>query len=362
MAGLRLTLVVLAALLGINITASAQQVTPEVREMAMKAIKLMDEGKIKESITILDECLRLAPNSALITYELGYAHYLAGDYQKTIELIEPLLPSPDATDQFYSMVGNAYDIVNNPTKAIETYKSGLVRYPKSGRLYLEMANVHLARKDYDKAVPLYERGIEVEPTFPSNYYRIAQLYCNSNNTLWGVLYGELFMHLDKRTKRSDEISNLLLDTYKRSIAINGDSAKISFCKIVVNEKEFAALLKNRLPFCMVFEGSLITAVLDAKTVNVETLTRMRTSFIRNYYKSGYDTTHPNILFSYHRTMIDAGQFEAYNRWLFMKADEDGFKEWKSANEKKWTDFVAWKVNNPLVISEESSLYVRQYEE
>jgi tetratricopeptide (TPR) repeat protein len=55
------------------------------------AVELMDEGKIKESIKLLEEAKELDPSEIDYTYEMGYAFYLAKDYKKTIKLLESIV-------------------------------------------------------------------------------------------------------------------------------------------------------------------------------------------------------------------------------------------------------------------------------
>ena len=44
------------------------------------AIKLMDNGKIEESIMLLEECQKLDPENFDYPYEIAYANYLKKDY------------------------------------------------------------------------------------------------------------------------------------------------------------------------------------------------------------------------------------------------------------------------------------------
>ncbi len=77
--------------------------------------------------------------------------------------------------------------------------------------------IQLGKKDYNKALTYFEKGIEVAPNYSSNYYWCARLYCNSTEEVWGMIYGEIFMNLERNSKRTAEISKLLFDTYKKEI-------------------------------------------------------------------------------------------------------------------------------------------------
>ena len=59
--------------------------------------------------------------------------------------------------------------------------------PTSGKLYLELGGMYLHTKEYDKAISYYEKGIDVEPGYPSNYYRLAKIFLNSDEEVWGMI-------------------------------------------------------------------------------------------------------------------------------------------------------------------------------
>lgn len=54
----------------------------------MKAIELMDNGKIEASIELLEEAQKLDPDRFDYPYELAYAHYLKKDYKGAIKILE----------------------------------------------------------------------------------------------------------------------------------------------------------------------------------------------------------------------------------------------------------------------------------
>src|SRR5690606_21317883 len=119
-----------------------------------------------------------------------------------------------ANSQVYQLSGNCYSFSGKPDKAIKEYEERMKRFPNSGNLYLERGNIYLIQENYKEAVENYETGIEVDPMFPSNYYRLAKLYLHSSNKLAGLMYGELFMNLERTTDRALEISELLYSTYE----------------------------------------------------------------------------------------------------------------------------------------------------
>ena len=328
-----------------------------------EAIKLMDEGKFAESIKLLEEAQKLDPDRLDYPYELAYAYYLKEDYKAAIKILERNKSHKDATEKLFQLLGNSYDVLGDSAKAFEAYNEGLKLFPNSGMIYLEKGNVHWNRKEYGKALSFYEKGIEVDPGFPSNYYRATRVYCGSTEEVWGMIYGEIFMNLERNSKRTAEISKLLYDTYKSEIKFSSDTSfSVSFSKnATINVSDLDDPGKMKLPFGVgVYEPTLMFSMLSAKSIDINSLDKIRTSFVDNYFNNGHDKNYPNVLFAYQKKVKDAGHMEAYNHWILMKGDEDGFDQWQSANMDKWDSFVKWFSDNGLKVDNTNKFYRGQY--
>lgn len=169
---------ILFLFLAISFSLNAQDGSPrqKAQELLKNGIKLMDEGKFEESISVLEEAIALDPEPLDYTYELGFAYYLKKDYEKSISICKTLLSHKDVIDRVYQLVGNSYDLLEQPDKAIEVYETGMKAFPNSGRLYLEAGVVERKRGDHDKAIAYWETGIKTDPTHSSNYYWLAKTF------------------------------------------------------------------------------------------------------------------------------------------------------------------------------------------
>ena len=218
-----------------SLAALGQTPKQDAEAKGVQAIRLMDEGKLDEAIGLLQEARKLDPARSAYPYELGYAYYQQKKYPQALEQLAPLVKLPDASDRTFELLGNTYDNSGNSPKAIQTYEAGLRKFPASGRLQLELGIMYmLYKKDYDKAISYFEDGIKVAPTFSSNYYWAAKLFCSSKEQVWGMLYGELFINLEPNSQRTVEISKILYDTYKSQITFKGkDSSSVSFSQNIM---------------------------------------------------------------------------------------------------------------------------------
>ncbi len=324
-------------------------------DFGMEAIKLMDNGDFDKSISLLEKSCELDPENYNYPFELGYAYYLKKDYGKSIDIYEKAVKLRSCTDQCYQMLGNAYDMNKQGDQAIAAYKKGLEKFPQSGRLYLELGNMY--QNDWNKALEFYEKGIDVNPEFPSNYYWATKIFCNSTEEMWGMLYGEIFMNIERGTKRTEEISKLLFDTYFSQIQFTSDTSfTVSFCQnpIVYSDK------KKELPFSMIYEPSLMFATLSEDTITIESLNRIRERFINFYEERSFYKSHPNIIFDWHKNLLKEDQFECYNYWLLMQGSPNEFNSWHQSNKVKFDNFIKWFNDNPMTINEKNKFHRFNY--
>jgi tetratricopeptide (TPR) repeat protein len=335
----------------------------KAEELGAQAIKLMDAGNISEAIELLEKSKKLDPGSIFYPYEIAYAHYLNKDYKKAVDILKELTKKPQCTDRIYQMLGNACDMDGDREKAIKVYDLGLQKFPESGILHLERGNMEYVKENDQGALEYYEKGIQVDPKFPSNYYWASKLYLSSTEKVWGMLYGEIFMNLERGSARTAEISKLLYDTYKSQIKFKSeDSYSVDFSRnSTIAIKPGTDPKKMKLPFEIgVYEPVLATSIAGEKSINLDSLHRIREKFLDNYYSRDFQNSYPNILFDYQRKIKSAGHLETYNHWLLMKGDEDAFNQWISGKDEVFEKFATWFGENPIGIDGENKFLRSQY--
>jgi len=319
------------------------QENPAAKEIN-EAIKEMDAGNFSQSRVILEGVLQQDSSNYDAWYEYAYSYYMQKDYAKAVQIMQTQTDHPEATDQLWQMIGNSQDIMGNPDEALATYTKGMERFPHSGRLYVESGNIFLIKGETEKAIPYYEKGIQMAPEFPSNYYRLARIYCNSENEIWGVIYGEIFINLERNTQRTREMSAILYQTYQNAFLFGKDGVGTSFAQ-------------DMSPFSMAFESTMANAAalyqLDSKkaSINVASLLSIRKEFMRSWLQSESAKQFPVQLFEFWQSIDDMNFFECYHYWVFSQAPNEQFEKWRKANETNFGYFVKWYNPNPIVITE-----------
>lgn len=360
----------LTILFAFNLPTFAQTDKEKAETIGQKAIRLMDDGQLDESIKLLEEANALDPKRIDYPYEKALALYRKEIYQEAISILEGLKGHKDVMDRVYQLQGNAYDILGDAEKAMEIYQIGLQKFPKSGILYLEYGVVKLSQEKYEEAAILWEKGVKVDPNFPSNYYWLARLYSGSKEKIWGLFYSEIFLLLEPGTKRSKEISKLLFDTYKKSYIRESETSgefdltEAGFKIVVKNKKDLKKLDDKLLPF----EGSYMfsfspAAINFMSDINMATIAGARARFLHFWFEvNKTNKVYPNALLNYQRKIDKAGLMEPYTYWLLVYGDELRYQAWFKSNEASAKKCSEWLRSNQINLKSSEKYSISDYRE
>jgi hypothetical protein len=192
-----------------------------------------------------------------------------------------------------------------------------------------------AKQDYS-AIKLWEKGIEIDPNYSGNYYNAAQYYFSTQDKVWGLIYGEVFVNLESYSKRTAQMKDLLLEGYKKMFT------DVNLQKNQDTKSPFVVAYLNIL-------GKLSFTI--AQGISAESLTVLRTKFVINWFES-YPTNYPFRLFDYQRQLLKAGMFDAYNQWLFGAAENlTVFQAWTTSHGDEYARFTDFQKGRIFKIPE-----------
>lgn len=311
-------------------------------DLGRQAIKLMDDGQYAESLRLLEEAKALDPDNSIYPYEIGYAYYLKQDYKSAIKVLKKATKKANASKEMFSMLGNSWDNIGKPKQAIKAYSDGINRFPETAIFYVELGILESRREDFTKAAAYWERGVQIDPNYPSNYFHLATLFSNTKEHIWTVLYGEMFLNLEPGTARTEQVSELVYGGYRKAVKLENDTARVNFVQNMTMTITDLETLK--LPAPMIFGTTMLlgtVAVTGEEDLNGTVLHNLRQSFLENWYLNSHDETYPNAVISRMKAIADAGHLEAYNHWLVSEGDPVGWEFWVDAHKEEFSDFVEW---------------------
>lgn len=288
------------------------------------ARSFINRGDNDNALLVLSRALQQDDKNLEIQKTIALAYYLKKDYAKAMELVKPLLDRADADVMTFQIAGNIFKALEELKECEKSYKKGLKLFPASGPLYSEYGELLWARKDYT-AITQWEKGIETDPSYSGNYYNAALFYYFTKDKVWSILYGEAFVNMESLTERSVAMKKLIYDSYKEKLFAEADMLKSED--------------KNKNAFSLAFlETMNKQSSLANAGINPEILTMIRTRFILDWY-ANYADKYPVKLFDYHRQLLQAGMFDAYNQWLFgMVESLSEYDNWTKTHATEYSAF------------------------
>ena len=325
-----------------SLSALAQIFTEEENARIDLALEYSDSGREDEAIAIYDELIKKHPDISSLKFEKAYCFYQKEDYKTAYKVLKSTFSAPDVRPEHFAVAGNCQDMMGQPEKALKTYQEGLKRFPESGYLHLETGNVLIAHGYTREGIEYYEKGIEVDPTFASNYYRAA-LCLIEDQPVKGIIYAEMHNLLyDPNGPRWAEMSKALYDAYNANIHFEADSIRTTFSRdrniyIDANaDNSPAALLKAMEPISQeIHFTEAMTLAIDPEALQATggKLTLAELSAIRRRFLENYDKKEQEKypVFSFQKHILDGGHWEAYNMWMLREGRPEEFSAWLEDN-------------------------------
>jgi len=283
-------------------------------------------GDYPNAIIVLNNALKLEPENLDIQKDLAFTYYLQKNYSASVEAGRKLIDRKDADEQCYQILGMAYKAIEEKKDADKMYRQGLKKFPNSGVLYNEYGEILWAKQN-PEAIRLWEKGIEVDPSYPSNYYNAAKYYYLTYDKIWTLIYGEIFINLESYSRRTPEIKSLLVDGYKKLFI------DLKTPKSAINKNPFAAA-------CLSVLNDQASAV--SLGITGESLSILRSKFILEWFDK-YAGKFPFHLFDYERQLMKEGLFDAYNQWAFgASIGLANFQNWTAQHAEDYNRFISFQ--------------------
>ncbi len=320
-------------------TAQEKWPSPEVEQMFRHGKEYVAAGNLKDAIITFKNAISLAPDKMVLYREMGNAYYLSGQFSEAVKAITRLTSLPEADEQCYFILAASQHAQHNIKEAKATINSGIERFPNSGLLYHEKGIIIRILNKPESALEAWLEGIRRDPGYAMNYYEAAEIYYYSDNVLWGLLYGEIYLNITHDTVGNQEFKKQLFVAYKSL-----------FDNIVKEVPEFGKAkmkspVKSFEDAVLDVYASLTPVVSDG--ITTENLTMVRARFLIDWF-SKYHSKYPFTLFSYLGFLLKTGHFEMYNQWLFGKADSDAeFASWNNFHEGDLDRFALWRQVNQI---------------
>lgn len=302
----------------------------DAAELHQNGMKLMAQGDYDNAVLVLTRAVEKAPESTLYSRDLAYVYFLKSDADNAQKIVSKLMDKDDADDRLYLLSGNIQQMKGDFKEAEKTFRKGIKKFENSGLLYNALGELMFNRQDYS-AINQWEKGIEKDPNYASNYYNAARYYyltASAEEKIWSIIYGEIFVNLESFSQRTVEAKTFILESYKKMFMdkdLFTPGKKQGFLLV------FTALMGKH-------QGVIMMGI------NTNSLLALRTRFLLEW-NSTQSTAYPLRLFELHRQLLREGMFEAYNQWLFESViNVASFDNWTRTHAEEYNAFNRLRQN------------------
>ncbi len=338
-------LLIFAIILLSTVQIYSQNKIEQAKTLGNQAVKLINEKKSPEALELLKKAQKLDPKSIFYPYEMAVAYYDKEKFPEAMKILDSLKRHPQVNEQVYQLLGNCYDYLAKRTEARDVYDEGLARFPNSGRLYMELGIISIEEDKVKEGLNEWAQGTRVQPNFDNLHYRLAKQYYKDSMDVFALVSGETFLNLTNNENKILEISKMCFDIYNKAI-IKNDSAKYVF--------SFRKHTNETTYFEMAFEIIFNNAAKNidlSDGLSLEELYILRTEFFKIWYKEDTHKRYANFLYDYINKVIQDGQFETYNYWIFSNGDPSGFQKWLESNTTTAREYLKWREANMFKFDE-----------
>lgn len=318
-----------------------QTLAPEIQRMQQSALQSLQQKDYANSIMLLNQAIRQAPDNVSLRRDLAYTYYLSGKAEEARKIIEPVLQSEFADEQTFQIAGAIENVSGKFGKAKRVLKDGIRKFPHSGLLYSSLGNLYSMEKSDKSALEVWMNGIQADPGYGANYYGAARMFNSKGNYVWALIYGEIFLNLDQDPFKGSQIKKMMLSAYQ-AILSEGSSSDLPAFR-GDNQQQ-----KRGTSFEECFKRVLQDNALAIRSgFDTETITMLRTRFLMEW-QVRYARRFPFTLFTWQQKMLKAGYYDAYNQWLFGAVNNSqAFQLWVKKFSDNYGAFEKWMKNHPL---------------
>lgn len=217
--------------------AAFSQKKKEAEQLVDDGVKLYDKGDYATALLKYDQALELDKDNFLAMAEKALTLNALSKFEESAKICEKIVDlhsNEDGLATVYVTWGNSMDGLREADKAIEVYDKGIELFPNYYALYFNKGITYAGLKDYEEALGLLNKSTMLNPNHSSSHNATARLLYG-NNRIASLLAFLRYLALDPtsvRAKSNLEIVREMLQqnvekTGKKSISITVDGKMLA---------------------------------------------------------------------------------------------------------------------------------------
>jgi Tfp pilus assembly protein PilF len=180
------------------------------RAIINEGIALHDRGAFQEAINRYEAVLKENPDDALTLYECAFSYFAMKDYKKSNEYAFLAAKyNHQRIGRVYALIGNNFDLLGDPGKAIQVYKEAIELYPTEALIHFNLAITLISQKKYDEAKKYLKRSASIDPDHPGSQYVLGVVYYQTEYSVPAMFSFLRFLLLEQKSARATNAAALL---------------------------------------------------------------------------------------------------------------------------------------------------------
>lgn len=317
-----------------SVAAAATTPAGDAKALIAEGVRLHDAGKYDEAIEKYRAALAVEPGNLEAIYEIGFAYFASGDYQRCLDELEPFLErSGRYKPLYYASLGNCSDMAGKPKKAMRWYEKGLGEFPNDAVLAFNAGVTQMKLEEWGEARRLLKLAISSNPLHRSAHLNLSLAFAAGGYRIPAILALLRFLSLETEGPRAEEAAGRLLALLGAGVTKTGESEyTIQFdADLPKDEGDYAAAeLVRSLGGAVVetiewdgkAEGDKIFYRLDSLLASIDEDKGGKKDFARETY------------LPFVHELREAGLFEAFAYRFLAPVGPPDMKEWLDRNPTK----------------------------
>lgn len=312
----------------ISLTLSAQntknlQVINNSKSLIQQAVKLVDQGKIDQAIEIYNKIPYGDPNYDYAQYEKAYAYEIQEKYTQALNILTELEKNPSLSVprvNVYTELGNCYDYLEQYDKAVAMYDKGLENHPYYYHLHFNKGVSLMRQEKYEEALECFKTSIFLHPSHQGSHFQYGHCCLLLGYTMPGILA------LNYSTLISTSSNYAILALRELDNIYEGGIASYNTDNKVYVEQEY----KEKNKFYEEASTALNLAIISPKSVKCPS--KIDNDIVkRNYVVLSHINVRPNsneiedqLYAPFFNKIIAEKEYNAFSYYLFSGTDlQDG---------------------------------------
>ncbi len=150
------------------------------------------------------------PDNAVWLLPLGLALLRLKNYDNAVEIFERCLPAYANDATFFAYLGEACARAGDSSKGMRYLREAIRIKPYAPIPLFQLATLHAARKEYDKALDMFQRLIQVQPDYVEAHHQMAMIYVQLEAPEKAITYFRWVLRRDSEHIETKKALGILL--------------------------------------------------------------------------------------------------------------------------------------------------------